>query len=316
MKNKGKVAILMATYNGDKYLTEQIDSILNQSYKNWELFISDDGSTDGTFSIINNYCNKYPEKIKNITNIRNTKSACENFLYLLSYIKKNFLNSFDFFMLCDQDDIWKSNKVYISVQSLKSTKPLLVHSDLTLVNKDNTKILNISYNKFNKINPNNHTLSKMLVQNNIVGCTMAWNKNLMNLLKFNINNNNIVMHDWYIAIVASCYCDIKFIPLSLINYRRHGDNVTYSDKIGSISYCFKKIFNTHHRDTPKSSLKKTVDQCKTILANYKVSSDKKYLLKCYANIFNHNKLIRIYLIFKNHFYQQTLLRTIGEIIFI
>ena len=95
MKNNGKVAILMATYNGDKYLKEQINSILNQSYKNWELFISDDGSTDGTFSIIDNYCRMYPDKIKNITNVKSTKSACGNFLYLLSYIKKKSLINFN-----------------------------------------------------------------------------------------------------------------------------------------------------------------------------------------------------------------------------
>jgi len=102
-----KVQILLATFNGEKYLREQLDSILNQEYKSWELLIHDDGSIDNTISILNEYQNNYPKKIRLLIDQEIFSSASKNFFHLI----KNRSRKANLYCLCDQDDIWHKSKL-------------------------------------------------------------------------------------------------------------------------------------------------------------------------------------------------------------
>src|SRR5210317_503301 len=101
IKNKPTVAILMATYNGEKYLSQQIDSILNQSEVNVHFYISDDGSTDDTINIIQGYKDKYKKNFKDIFKV-NFKYPAKNFLSILPKITEKY----NFYAFSDQDDVW------------------------------------------------------------------------------------------------------------------------------------------------------------------------------------------------------------------
>ena len=126
------IAILMATYNGSRYLREQIDSILSQTNDNWQLYIHDDGSTDSTMDIILEYCNKYIGKIVYLNDAQKHRGAAMSFMYLLKQVEA------DYYMFCDQDDVWLPNKVeqeFKSITEYSNEKPILVFSDLYIVDE-------------------------------------------------------------------------------------------------------------------------------------------------------------------------------------
>lgn len=240
------VTIMLATYNGEKYLEEQIESIINQTYKNWKLIISDDNSTDGTKEIINKYISLYPQKIKNITNFKE-HSAKGNFINLFENVEKS-----DYYMFCDQDDIWIENKVEKFITRIKQEKdsgPILMYCDLKVVD-ENLSVLNESFLQYTNNYPPKENFEKFIFENHIPGCTMFYN----NALKEKIGNisEGCRMHDWWIALNASAYGKIIFLDETLNLYRQHGNNtIGAKSKIGkkripSIIRKIKhiKMFNT------------------------------------------------------------------------
>ena len=138
-----KIAILLATYNGARFIREQIDSIKDQTYKDWDLYVRDDGSTDNTVSIIQEYENMNPN-IHLFEDEEKHIGAKNSFMKLLSAIDS------DYYMFCDQDDIWLPTKIEHSVDLLEKTekkypnKPIIVHTDVTVVD-GNLNVLSQSY---------------------------------------------------------------------------------------------------------------------------------------------------------------------------
>ncbi len=129
------VDILMAAYNGEKYISEQIDSILSQSYTNWRLYINDDCSTDRTAEIAKAYAEKYPDKIIFTKNSVNSGNAGNNFFNMIKKSSANII------MTCDQDDIWLKDKVKRAVEILENKKePVLLHTDLTVIDENKNKL--------------------------------------------------------------------------------------------------------------------------------------------------------------------------------
>lgn len=214
---KKQILILMATYNGEKYIKEQIESLLNQSNKNWDLLISDDNSNDNTIKIIENYCKRY-ENIKLLQHIPEN-GALGNFSYLIKEAKK--LN-YDYFMLCDQDDFWLKDKIDKTLNFMKikeKNKPILVFTDKEYVD-NKLKKLGYSLGKYNKFD-----LVILLHQNTIYGCTMMINKKLLEKLDDKIPKQ-FMNHDHYIAIVAKLLGEIYYLDYKSILYRQHGKNVS------------------------------------------------------------------------------------------
>ena len=111
--NSNQIDILLATYNGERYLSEQLDSILKQSCDNWRIFVRDDGSEDGTSTIIERYQKQYSGKIFIIKDEKQNLGACGNFSELLKKSKS------DYIMFCDQDDVWKEDKIKITLKKMK-----------------------------------------------------------------------------------------------------------------------------------------------------------------------------------------------------
>jgi len=202
------ISVCIATYNGEKYIKDQLDSILVQLKADDEVIISDDSSTDKTIEIIKSLNDKRIVLYAN----QKFKSPIFNFENSLSYARG------DYIFLSDQDDIWVANKVQVM-------KSFLVDFDLVLSNTDiidaNGNILKKS---FYKMNGSQKGLLKNMVKNSYLGCTMAFNqKILQKSLPF---PKDIAMHDWWIGLIAEIYGETYFIDEKLIHYRRHGSNAS------------------------------------------------------------------------------------------
>tara|TARA_Y100000385_G_scaffold24417_2_gene23511 strand:- start:1718 stop:2677 length:960 start_codon:yes stop_codon:yes gene_type:complete len=232
-----KIGILVATFNGETFLGAQLDSLLNQTHKNILILIRDDRSTDRTCSILRSYEDNYPDKIKVVDAEQGTLGARGNFSFLLTY-GINFQIEFkiDYFAFCDQDDIWDSKKLekqlgsMISIESESKTKkslPVLIHSDLEVVNEKAERISSslISYQGL-EISKNN--FSGLLTSNLVTGCTAMFNPALAELAM--PIPRDALMHDWWIAIVASAFGKIGFVDEALVKYRQHAVNTIGAKK--------------------------------------------------------------------------------------
>lgn len=209
-----KVQILLSTYNGEKYIREQLDSLINQDYENINILIRDDGSTDSTVSIIESYA---------IENSSITLTKGNNIGVVASFFEliKNADLSADLFSFCDQDDVWHKNKISKAVEKISDCdeeKPILYFSRLTMTD-DNLNII-----KDTKISKYVGSYNAV-VQNIVTGCTIVINKRLLLLSLNNFpNTNNVYMHDWWLYLWASFFGQIIFDYNSYILYRQHDNN--------------------------------------------------------------------------------------------
>ncbi len=239
----------MATYNGEKFLKDQIESILNQSYSNWMLLIHDDGSEDETLFFIRHYCNKYPDKIILIED--NIKHGCpkKNFAHIFNIAKLKF--DFDYIMFSDQDDIWLEDKIEITLRNmLKIEKhyqntPIIVHTDLKIVDSY-LNIISDSFWKYQRINPCNNSISCLLLENTVTGCTMMINKFLYERIFY--FPDEAIMHDWWTALICVSFKG-HIIPIEkpTVLYRQHEKNDT-----GAIDYSASAFLKRLMRNPIKS----------------------------------------------------------------
>lgn len=233
MANK-QVAILMSTYNGEEYLGEQIESIIKQSYKNWHLYIRDDGSKDRTVNIIKDYA-KSDDRITffnegRIQNIGVTRS----FMDMFSHVNA------DFYMFSDQDDYWKKDKVQHTLNEMLEQnyqlEPICVHTDLQVVdaNLQGDEVMNGSYIW--------HDFPHLLFCNCVTGCTMMMNQQLKNIMYFDrIDYDKIYLHDWWIALVAAAFGKVVYLDEATIMYRQHGSNVVGSNEKNTIGHLLYRV---------------------------------------------------------------------------
>ena len=201
----------MATYNGEKYLREQMISILSQLSTADELIISDDGSTDNTIAITKSFED---------TRIKIYHSEYKNVIY-------NFENALekasgDIIVLSDQDDIWMEHRIRQSVEALKNH--ILTFSNAKILDDKTSTSKGLLYSS------NNLTgFFRNLIKNNYIGATIAFRSELLQIaLPF---PKKVPMHDMWLGLLAEVYGTTKFIEEPLIYYRRHCDNVsTTGDK--------------------------------------------------------------------------------------
>ena len=307
------IAILMATYNGEKYLTEQIDSIISQTYTDWKLYFRDDSSNDKTVNIINEYCNKYPDKLFLIKDNLECKSASKNFIQMLNYIAK--LEKFDYFMFSDQDDVWKEDKIEKTLAVIEQENneiPILVHTDLEVVDSE-LNTLSKSFIKYRNLDSDKKDLSHLLIQNNVTGCTMMFNKKLIE--KINSNSNCIAMHDWWLTLIATTFGKIKFLNESTIYYRQHSNNVVGATKATSLSFVINRLLHSNH---VKKTLNMSIEQAIVFYNEYKncITKQQREILERFILLKNSNKLKKIYIVIKNNFLKQGLIQIIGELMYI
>lgn len=215
-----KVAVLMSTYNGEQFLREQLDSILDQENVDLNLYVRDDGSNDHTIDILSEYADKH----SNVHFYRGDKNlgACGSFLELLS---KEY--DADYFALADQDDIWDKDKISVAIEKLKTLpadKPALYHSNLRIVDQDG-RYVRESHSKPLVAGAKYSFLADVFV----TGCTAVFNKKLQEIA-VRVKPEHFSMHDTWLYTVVSMFGNCIYDFDSHISYRQHSANVIGTSK--------------------------------------------------------------------------------------
>lgn len=293
---------MMATYNGERYLKEQLDSLINQSFKNWELIVSDDCSTDKTEQILKKYKEKEPRIIKIITN-KKYHGPYANFFNVLNYVKVELKDkNYDYFFYCDQDDIWDKNKLFLQIEKISQYKdiPAFCYCDLRIcdINCNDTgdKMSNHIRVPFIK-NPYNIFFKEQYVW----GTTICHNKKLWDLMNIPVVSSvkNNMTHDSYISKYATLYAKITYVPQALVYYRRIGNNVSETPHTYTIKQAFLKLITKAPKmiNNAAQTYWESIYLLKNITLKNKISED---LLSCfYGNFFKKIKIINKYSIMKN-----------------
>lgn len=310
------VTILLATHNGERYIKEQIESILAQSNKNWVLLISDDNSSDKTPEIIDMYQKKYLGKIEVLKSIGGFGSACGNFFYLM---RKAVDRSAEYIMFCDQDDIWKMNKISITLAQMKKDEaqygvqyPLLVFTDLQVVDA-NLNLSSPSFVRYSRLNSSRTALHYLLIQNVVTGCTVMFNQYIGKLALQYHDNKDILMHDWWMALVAAAFGKISFIDVPTVEYRQHGGNAVGAKRISSLSVLYKKIFSDNDI---KMSMKRSMLQAEQFYSVYKslLAPAEQRLVQNYARLYKFGKVRRIKYMIKFRILKYGFFRKIAQFV--
>lgn len=213
-----KISVVMATYNGEKYLEQQIESILSQTLFPAELIVCDDCSTDGTAAILEKYQQRqfltYTVNPRQLGLIGNFKKA-------VSLAAEN-----NYVALADQDDIWLPDKLAASaalIRNMDQSLPCLVHTDLILVDEQ-LKVLNPSFMNERGQHQYHHNLQTLLFANFVTGCTMLMNQELRKF--FAEIPGDVRFHDAWIALAAATFGHVEEIATPMIRYRKHGNNLS------------------------------------------------------------------------------------------
>lgn len=309
------IDILMATYNGEQYLKDQLESIEKQTYDNWHLIIRDDGSKDRTKQILLNFKKKFPDKVTLIDDDHPSGCAKKNFFKLFQYSTNKYISC------CDQDDIWVENKIEIMYQEIKKLEsgysnkvPLLVYSDLYVVDQG-MNIISNSFFDYSLFNKNASAVNNFLIENYVTGCAMMFNECLKNYMLKNYNLEKIIMHDWLAALIAYCFGKAKYIDKPLVKYRQHGDNSVGANspkKISNLISNAKKGFKF-----AKKVVTNTYDQVEEfyLVNKFEVDSHNLKVVIEYAKLKNKSKLERLSFYKNNGIKKIGLVRKIWLIVF-
>ncbi len=218
------ITILLGTYNGEKYVSHQIKSIINQTYTNWRLLIRDDNSTDNTIAVVNKYQAQYPDKIKVIENNGSNRGSLYNFKTLLQAAA-----GANYIMFCDQDDEWIKNKIEITLSKMLELEkqyganyPLLIFTNFQYVDEGMNVIESKKNFEINRIK--NFGFPQLLVQNPVYGCTTLMNKSLAD--KVGIIPPQADFHDHWVALVAAAFGKLYYVKEKTVLYRQHQSNVS------------------------------------------------------------------------------------------
>lgn len=304
---------MLATFNGEHYLREQLDSILAQDYEYVRVLAKDDGSSDGTQNILDEYAERLPDRFRVIPGGVTGGSAKNNFLLLMKE------STAEYICFADQDDVWLPHKVSITKRAMDELEscwgkdvPLLVFSDLRVVD-DQLRTLQASYWAYEKLRPQRvRRLGALLVQNVVTGCTCMLNRKLVDLSLS--MPEEAIMHDHWVALLASAMGKTNAIEAQTVLYRQHDKNVIGSEqRTGSLSEFTLRVRKT---DVRRMEWKKSQSQARALLRVHGTELSQKAweqilaFLRCGTS---RNRLVRIWILVRHGYLRTGLLQKLATL---
>ncbi len=308
-KGAPHVEILMSTYNGAAFLTEQLESIATQTHANWSLIVRDDGSTDETPRVIEGFRQLHPDKVRIAGNRGERLGASRSFATLLQFSTAPYV------MFADQDDVWMEDKIEATLERMRNAEakhpgvPVLVHSDMEVV--DSTLgIIAESFWRHQNLDPEERSLKTLLVHNNVTGCAMMLNRALADAAV--PVPSEAIIHDWWAALVAAGLGRIEYIDRPMVRYRQHGENVIGS---GGYSAGYHKERLTSFGRTAEL-LRRTVAQAGAFCAAYgdRLGGADRELARAFSTVLDRPRLIRPWVVLGRGIHARGFLRNLGIVV--
>jgi rhamnosyltransferase len=304
-----QITLLMATYNGERFIRQQLDSLLAQNYKQWQLIIRDDGSTDKTVDIINEYIPLH-KNISLVINNSPIKGACTNFAALFNIARQDA--AVQYIMFCDQDDIWKPGKIALSVNAMQAleqehlNQPILVYGDFDLMTTD------ADYMPGEFKLKKELKLKNLLSFNSVYGCTTILNRRLMD--EINTIPTEAINHDYWVALVASIYPS-KFLPDKLLGYRQHTNNAS-GNVAGNNSMAarLKRNLLSPGKEIENLSIRLTMFSLFYQRYRTRLSADDQQIITDYLNAFDKNRLSVCYVMLRDKIFRKGLFQTVASFV--
>ena len=306
-------SVVMATYNGERFLLEQLESLMVQEVLPDEIVVADDCSTDGSFEIVREFASAHQEiKWAVYRNDRN-----------LGW-KRNFKGAIarahgEYVFLCDQDDVWLPNKIEITLKKMKSMerrfgkeKPALVHTDLVVVD-EKLNVISKSFKKMMNADYGKIRINNEIVQNTLTGCTVMYNKALAEYIKN--TPKYMVMHDWWLMLIASAFGNIGIVNYQTVLYRQHGKNVVGTRNMRS--YKFMLLMFLEKGNYIRNALKESYIQAGSFYCMYgkMLNCESKNVVFMYSRMISMCKFKKIITLFKLNTFKNGLFRKIAQIIY-
>lgn len=237
LTNDKKVAVLLSTYNGAQYLREQLDSLFQQTCSDFHLYVRDDGSSDETVSVLEEFSGRYPQQMTIVADACRRRGAAGSFFYLLKEVDSAY------YMFCDQDDVWLPEKIEVSLSSMEQAAmqspganlPVVAFSDLKVVDSCLSEV-HPSFNAVNHMDRYERNPETILVHNVVTGCAMIFNRAAKEV-SFPVSTFAHMHDEWIALCVYFKGGRLLPIPQATICYRQHSENT-----IGARQYSlFEKL---------------------------------------------------------------------------
>lgn len=300
------IHIVLATYNGERFIREQLDSILEGTADDFSIEVCDDGSTDGTLEIVREYAGQY-ECIRIHENEKNLG-------YARNFIEGIKRSGSPYIMLCDQDDIWMPDKIARTLKAMKSLEeecrrgdgcPLLVFTDAINYEDGTGKELG-SFHQNSRLNVDKTDPAHLLMENKCIGCTVMVNAAIIPYLE--TVPEEIRVHDWWLALICSCFGKIGYLPETTLQYRQHHDNMIGGS--GFFSYVKNRIINLKKQ---RAVLEQTFAQGKAfyLLFRDRLGEKEKRAVQGFSQMEEAGPLRRRWYVVRFGFYKSGLMRNIA-----
>lgn len=295
------IDVLLATYNGAPYLAGQLDSVFAQAHRLLRLLVRDDGSSDGTQSILADYAARPQCAVVTVDPQGPHLGPCGSFARLLEQSIAAHV------MLCDQDDVWLPEKTGVLLgrmreleRQLGSQTPILVHSDLVVVD-DKLQTLHGSFWRCRRLDPRRGSaLNRLLVENVVAGCGAMLNRALV--LKCLPIPDEAVMHDWWMALVAAALGRLECVPQATVLYRQHSANRIGVKRPGA-AWAAGRARAFFRRDGFRGHLLRTQRQARALLERFgpDLRAEDREIVEAYASLESRGFFARRLLLLRHGF---------------
>ncbi len=304
------VDILLATYNGGRFLREQLDSVVGQTYAHWRLLVRDDGSSDGTADILEEYQRRIGERMQIVRDELGRLGPALSFGRLLT------LSDAPYATFCDQDDVWMPDRIEQLLAEMRrmeretgAARPILVHSDLQVIDEEGHEISRSFWN-YQYLRPEvAEDWRRLVVQNVVTGCATLMNAALRDIAAR--IPQEAIMHDWWLALVAARFGRVGYVDRATVKYRQHGRNDTGAKRWG-MSYVVAKVAELR-RDGWQEGLRRTQRQAAAFRREYgsRLTQEDLTLLDGYIGLQAKGLLARRVFLIRNRLLKVGLIRNIG-----